>query len=323
MLSHSNLTSERERFTREVAANNLKPLWERSIRLQPGGPTVPAIWRYAEVRSALVRAGELITAHEADRRVLMLENPALSGTTFISTTLFAGVQLVLPGEIVRAHRHTTNALRFIVEGEGAYTTVDGERIPMHGGDFIVTRGWSWHDHGNIGSDPVIWMDGLDTPLAQLFGAHFREDYTSESQPVARIATHAEAKRNHHYPYQRMREELDHLSRRGPPHASHGYRLRYFDSEGGDPIPTLTVFLQWLPASFAGNRYRSTECSVFNVAEGRGEVGIGDSNYAFGEHDVFVVPSWIPYRITAKTDCVLFSYSDRAAQEALGFWREQS
>src|SRR6185503_13037284 len=112
------------------------------------GASVPAIWRYADLRAALLRASELITAPEAERRVLLLENPALPGTTFVAPTLLAGMQLILPGEIAPTHRHTANALRFIVEGTGAYTTVDGERIAMQPGDFVVTPGWTWHDHGN-------------------------------------------------------------------------------------------------------------------------------------------------------------------------------
>jgi gentisate 1,2-dioxygenase len=317
------VNAARQQFSREAAAKNLKPLWERTMALRPGNAAVGTRWRYADVRHALLRAGELITAREADRRVLMLENPGLPGTTFIGTTLFAGVQLVLPGEIVRAHRHTTNAMRFIMEGEGAYTTVDGERIPMRAGDFIVTRGWSWHDHGNPGTQPVIWMDGLDTPLAQLFGAHFREDYERESQPVRAIVPEPETRRAI-YPYKETREQLERLARRGPPHASLGYQLRYLDpSSGADPIPTLAVFLRWLPSGFAGKAYRSTECSVFNVAAGEGAVTIGDMDYEFEAHDIFVVPSWTSYRFRASADCVLFSYSDRAAQEALDFWREQT
>lgn len=316
-----NSPRERERFSRDIAAKNLKPLWERTIPLRPGGPAAPAIWRYDEVRPALMRAAELISAREAERRVLLLENPALPGTTFIGPTLFTGMQLILPGEIAPAHRHTPNALRFIVEGEGAYTTLDGERVAMKPGDFVVTRGWTWHDHGNVGAGPVIWMDGLDIPFAQLFGAHFREEYGEDTQSVSAGAADKSANGTLLYPYRRMRDELEHRAHRADPHASHAYRLRYTDpASGSDPIPTLAVFLQLLPAGFAGEAYRSTECSVFNVAEGRGAVKIGESAFDFAPHDVFVVPSWTRCRISAQSECVLFSYSDRAAQEALGFWR---
>jgi len=164
---------DRAAFSRELEALDVRPLWERVMRLKPGTAAVPAMWRWAQLRPRLARASELITAKEAERRVLMLENPALRGTTFATTTLYAGLQIIMPGEIAPTHRHTPNALRFIIEGEGAYTAVDGERVAMRPGDFVVTPNWTWHDHGNAGSEPVVWLDGLDTAFANLMGAHFR------------------------------------------------------------------------------------------------------------------------------------------------------
>ena len=125
--------SDLARFSKEIAALGMKPLWERVMRLKPGTAAQAAIWSWSDTRPLLVRACELITAKQAERRVLMLENPALAGTTFITPALFAGLQAILPGEIAPTHRHTPNALRLIVEGEGAYTAVDGERIPMRPG----------------------------------------------------------------------------------------------------------------------------------------------------------------------------------------------
>jgi gentisate 1,2-dioxygenase len=296
--------------------SRLQPLWESRRAPQP--EALPAIWRYTDVRPALLRAGERVTAHEAERRVLALENPALAESLSITRTLFAGFQLILPGETAPVHRHTANALRFIVEGSGAYTTVNGARIAMYPGDFVVTPGWAWHDHGNAGSQPVIWMDGLDAPLARIFGAHFRQQPAAETPFVAREGGEFLV-----YPYAAMRDGLRALARKMPPHDSHGYRQRYRGAEGKDPIPTLAVFLQWLPAGFLGKAYRGTECSVFHVAEGEGAATIGGTVHEFAPHDVFVVPSCTAYRFEARRDCVLFSYSDRAAQEALGFWREVS
>ena len=331
----------RGRFSSELAALNMKPLWERVMRLQPGTAAVPAIWRWAEVQPHLMRAAELITTREAERRVLMLENPALKGTTFATTTLYAGLQVILPGEIARTHRHAPNALRLIVEGEGAYTAVEGERTMMRPGDFVTTPGWTWHDHGNLGSEPVVWLDGLDTAFANLFGAHFREDYPHESQAVSRREGDAAARYGANllpleyrpqglaspilsYPYERTREALARLARNGEPHSSHGYKLRYVNpGTGGHPFPTMAVYMQWLPKGFAGNRYRGTDGTVFCVVEGEGSIAIGDRHFEFAAHDVFAVPSWEFYRVQAGTDAVLFSYSDRAAQEALGFWREES
>jgi len=307
-------------FSKEIAALDMKPLWERVMRLKPGTAAQAAIWRWKDTRPLLMRACELITAKQAERRVLMLENPALAGTTFITPTLYAGLQAILPGEIAPTHRHTPNALRFIMEGEGAYTAVDGERIAMRPGDFVVTPGWTWHDHGNLGTKPVVWLDGLDTAFANLFGAHFREDYPEETQPASR----PEGASVLSYPYERTRGLLEELSKAGEPHPAHGWKLRYLNPvTGGDPFPTLAAFMQRLPKGFAGRNGRSTDGAVYCVVEGRGGVHIGAAHLEFAPHDVFVVPPWETYRFSAAADCVIFSYSDRAAQEALGFWREES
>jgi gentisate 1,2-dioxygenase len=332
---------KRAQLSSEIAQLNMKPLWERVMRLAPGTAAVPAIWRWQDVQPYLMRSAELITAREAERRVLMLENPALKGTTFATTTLYAGLQVILPGEIARTHRHAPNALRFIIEGEGAYTAVEGERVTMKPGDFVTTPNWAWHDHGNLGSGPVVWLDGLDTAFANLFGAHFREDYPQESQPVSRKEGDAGARYGANllpvdyrprgraspvlsYPYDRTREALEKLVKSGGPHAAHGHKLRYINpATGGHAFPTMAVFMQWLPKGFPGRRYCSTDGAVFCVVEGRGTVSIGDTRWDFTAHDVFVVPSWEFCQLQASTDCVLFSYTDRAAQEALGFWREET
>jgi gentisate 1,2-dioxygenase len=313
--------SDRARFSKEIAALNMKPLWERVMRLKPGTAAQAAIWRWKDTLPLLMRACELITARQAERRVLMLENPSLPGTTFATSTLYAGLQAILPGEIAPTHRHTPNALRFVMRGEGAYTAVEGQRIVMRPGDFVVTPGWTWHDHGSDGPAPVVWLDGLDTAFANLLGAHFREDYPEESQPVSKSAG---ASPILSYPYERARELLEELSKGGEPHPSHGWRLRYTDPvTRRDPFPTMTAFMQQLPKGFAGRNCRSTDGAVYCVVEGKGSVDIGATHLEFAPHDVFVVPSWEPYRLAAATDCAIFSYSDRAAQEALGFWREET
>ena len=331
----------REQFSSELAGLHIRPLWERVMRLQPGTAAVPVIWRWEQAQPRLMRAAELITTREAERRVLMLENPALKGTTFATTTLYAGLQVILPGEIARTHRHAPNALRFIIEGEGAYSAVEGERVMMKPGDFVTTPNWAWHDHGNVGSEPVVWLDGLDLAFANLFGAHFREEYPQESQPVSHAQGEAGAlyganllpvdyrPKGHaspllSYPYDRTREALAQLAKGGDPHPSHGHKLRYVNpATGGHAFPTMAVFMQWLPKAYAGRQYRSTDGAVFCVVEGRASVTVGETRFDLSPHDVFVVPSWTFHQFRAETDCVLFSYTDRAAQEALGFWREEN
>ena len=155
--------------------------------------------------------------------MLVLENPKLPGTTFITTTLYAGMQIILPGEMAASHRHTPSALRLVIEGEGGFTVVDGQRTELYRGDFIITPSWSWHSHGNDGTGPVVWMDGLDTPFARFFGATFRENQigAGNAQPAADAslaaygsnllpmdaAPETSASPLLRYPYERTREIL--------------------------------------------------------------------------------------------------------------------
>jgi gentisate 1,2-dioxygenase len=287
-----------------------------------------------------MHACELVTKKEASRRVLCLENPSLRGTTFVCDSLFAGLQIIMPGEVAPSHRHTPSALRFIVEGEGAYTAVAGEKLPMRPGDFVVTPAWAWHDHGNLGTTPVVWLDGLDTPFARFFGAAFYEPYPQETQPLNRpqdesIVVYgtnmmpAEYQSDGFstpvliYPYERTRAALDKMASAGAPHAAHGYRLRYANpATGRHPFPTMAVYMQRLSAGFAGKTYRSTGSTVFAVHKGTGLVTLGEDPFPLKPHDVFVAPPWVPYSFKADGEVELFSYSDRAGQEALGYWREQ-
>src|SRR5947207_9292628 len=180
-------TPRRDAFYDRIGAHNMAPLWERLhglVTAQPTTPCLPAIWHYSEIRPYLMASGGLITAQEATRRVLILENPGLKGQTSITHSLFAGLQLIVPGEVAPAHRHTQSALRFSIEGKGAYTAVDRERTTMLPGDFVITPSWTWHDHGNETEEPMVWMDGLDIRIVQLFAAQFHEVYPEEAQPVS-------------------------------------------------------------------------------------------------------------------------------------------
>ncbi|MBM3572244.1 MAG: cupin domain-containing protein, partial [Alphaproteobacteria bacterium] len=175
-------------FYGRIDAHSMTPLWEvlhSLVTPQPKSPAQPARWRYDEIRHFIVEAGGLITAKEAERRVLILENPGLRGQSRITPTLYAGLQLILPGEVAPSHRHTQSALRFVVEGDGAYTAVDGERTIMRPGDFVITPSWTWHDHGNQSDRPMVWMDGLDIPIVTMLDASFAERYGADEQPVTR------------------------------------------------------------------------------------------------------------------------------------------
>lgn len=166
----------------------MTPLWTSLADLvtpTPRSHCRPAHWSFPTIREAILEAGGLITAKEAERRVLVLENPGLRGQSKITTDLYAGVQLVLPGEVAPAHRHTQSALRFVLEGSGAHTTVNGEKTIMHEGDFIITPPMAWHDHGNQSSEPIFWLDGLDIPIVQFLDASFAEHLDQDEQPLDR------------------------------------------------------------------------------------------------------------------------------------------
>ena len=178
--------AEREDFYHRLKTKSAAPLWEQLADLvlaQPRPGCVPALWRYEEMRPYLMESGKLITADEAERRTLMIENPGLQGIPQITQSLYAGLQLVLPGEVTPTHRHVAAALRFVIEGEGAYTSVDGTKITMHPGDLILTPSWTWHDHGNFTQDPVVWMDGLDIPVVNMLDASFAEHYAGGTKAV--------------------------------------------------------------------------------------------------------------------------------------------
>src|ERR1700690_1551620 len=179
-------TPERQAFYDRIAPANLAPLWEQLHSLvtpEPVSKVQPAIWRYRDVRPHLMQSGRLITAQEATRRVLMLMNPGLGGQASITGSLFAGLQLIMPGEVAPAHRHSQSALRFVIEGRGAYTAVDGERTAMEPGDFVITPSWTWHDHGNDTAEPMVWLDGLDIQIVSLLNASFAEGYPGDTRPV--------------------------------------------------------------------------------------------------------------------------------------------
>jgi gentisate 1,2-dioxygenase len=336
----------REQFYEQIRALNMTPLWESLHSLVPPAPRpscVPALWDYQKVRPYLMQSGELITAEEAVRRVLILENPGLPGSSSITQSLYAGFQLILPGEVAPAHRHAQSALRFIVDGQGAYTTVDGERTTMRRGDFIITPSWRWHDHGNQGiggvSEPVVWLDGLDIPMLRFFDAGFGENAREETQCVsvpegnsfARFGYNMAPVRNvgalasspiFNYPFARSREALEALRRTEAMDAWQGYKLRYVNpANGASPMPTIATFLQLLPAGFSGKGHRSTDGSVYCVAEGSGTADIGGEAFDFKAQDVFVVPSWSILKLSAKDDAVLFSFSDRPMQVAASILRE--
>jgi gentisate 1,2-dioxygenase len=335
-------TEERKIFYAKIDKENLTPLWSvlsDLITQEPKSRCVPYRWKLDKVKSYILEAGDLITAKEAERRVLILENPGLRGQSRITTSLYGGLQLVMPGEVAPAHRHSQSALRFVLDGSDAYTSVDGERTEMHYGDFVITPPNTWHDHGNNSKDPMIWLDVLDIPMASFFDVSFAESYPGDVHPIQRNLGDALARYGanmlpvdfaagrksspiFNYPYARARDALEVMSRQNEWDPCHGLKLRYINPvDGGAAMPTISSFLQLIPKSFATGAYRSTDATVYVVVEGTGKSVIGDQSFDWKPKDVFVVPSWYWVKHIPDADAVLFSCSDRAAQEKLGLWRE--
>ncbi len=333
------------RFYERLRPERLAPLWQVLAALvtpAPRSPAVAAAWSFDRIRPPLMEAGELITAAEAERCVLILENPALAGQSRITSTLYAGLQLILPGEVAPAHRHAQNALRFIMQGEGAFTALDGERAYMHRHDLILTPAWLWHDHGNETGEPMIWLDGLDIPLVQMLDASFAEHREDRSAwPTSRPAGDAQQRwgRNMRpvraervagqgnplfiYPFADWRETLEVLGRSQAPHAHDGHLMEFTNPVDGGPVmATMSAFARLVPAGFETRPARSTDGMIHVVVEGTGTLFVDGAPFALAPGEIVVVPSWTERRFAADGDLVLFSYSGRATQEKLSLWRER-
>lgn len=343
MATPQDTAAQRAAFYQRISAHHMTPLWEvlgALVPPLPRSPALPALWRYADLRPHVLEAGRLISAEEAERRVLVLENPGLRGQSCITPSLYAGLQLILPGEVAPAHRHTQSALRLVMEGQGAYTAVDGERTLMQRGDFILTPAWTWHDHGNQGQEPVVWLDGLDIPLVRFLSAGFAEKsgvatqiaarpegdalarYGSNLLPVDYLPRPAEPSRVFVYPFAKTRAALQQIARTTPD-AHLGHKLRFVNpATGASPLPTMGACVQWLPAGFETLPLRATDGTVLLCLEGRGHASVEGHDWEFAENDVLVVPSWQTLRLHARADTLLFSFSDRPVQQALGLFREE-
>lgn len=334
-------TPKRQAFYDKIDKQHMAPLWTvlgDLVTPEPKSACQPALWKFDEIRAAMLEAGKLITAKEAERRVLILENPGLRGQSKATTSLYAGVQLVLPGEVAPCHRHTQSALRFVLEGKGAHTAVNGEKTQMNYGDFVITPPMAWHDHGNETDEPMFWLDGLDIPIVSMLDASFSEMLGDDAQPVTRNTGQSYAEYGHNlvpvdtnckgnvspifsYPYEQARQTLQDMKNNNEPDPCHGWKMRYTNPlDGGHAMPTIGTFIQLL-APHSTTAYKATDATVFACVEGRGKSHIGSVTLQWGRRDIFVAPSWQSIVHEPAEESVLFSYSDRPVQEKLGLWRE--
>ena len=329
----------------EMRPHSLYPLWEVLASLvtpAPRSAAQPHRWSYGPARAWLLRAGDLISAEQAERRVLILENPGLAGTSAVVPSLYAGLQLILPGEVAPCHRHTQCALRFVMEGDGAFTAVDGEKAVMRPFDLVLTPNWQWHDHGNASGQPMIWLDGLDIPTVRFYEASFAERLAepahSETIPAGDSmrrygrnlrpmrGTAADRRPAHqplfHYPYAEWRESLLALAAAEAPDPHLGHAMEFLNpADGGPVMPTIAAHVRHLPAGFETRPRQATDGTILVVVEGHGTARIGGQEHRLEERDILVVPSWQPLTLAADSRMLLFGYSDRAAQEKLGLFRE--
>ncbi|MBV8222658.1 MAG: cupin domain-containing protein [Candidatus Eremiobacteraeota bacterium] len=296
----------------EAARASTAPLWTVMKEMVPPAPVpkaVPHVWRYAELRPLLAEAGRLIGAEQAERRVLMLVNPALR-PPFTTDTLFGGLQLILPGEVAPAHRHTAFALRFIIEGSRGFTAVGGEKVTMERGDMILTPSWEFHDHGHEGNAEMVWLDGLDLPLWRAIPVNFAESYAQPRYPSAP----ADGPSRLRYPWAEIEAALD--SAPGA-WASVPYRLRDSDA----PVsPRIGASAERVDAGASSPARRETTSAVYHVYAGSGTTRIGDRELHWEASDTFAVPAWMPYAHVARTKAYLFRFDDRPLLDALGAYR---
>jgi gentisate 1,2-dioxygenase len=301
----------------DAAKRAANPLWIVMEKVNPEEPNpkaVPHIWRYEEMRPLLERAGRLVDTERAERRVFMLINPGIAKTPFTTDTLYAGLQLILPGEVARAHRHVAFALRFIIEGGNAYTAVGGEKVLMNPGDLVLTPSFEYHDHGNETQKPMIWLDGLDVPLYQWLPVHFTNAYNEKRYPSEPAPKDSRLL----YPWAEMQQQLD---------ASEGSFVtkRYAHRQtGGEISATIGAQAERIDRGSSAAKRRETASSVYHVHAGRGKTRIGNETIEWQKNDTFAIPAWHAFEHVneGSEPAFLFRYDDRPLLESMAVYRTE-
>ncbi len=340
-----------QNFDGEIGAVNLRGQWKYDELLVQsiGGPKpagVPFLWKWSAVHPLLVKACDVIPESYTARRHLGFINPGLErgGATH---TILAGLQMVKPGEIAWAHRHSINAIRFVVEGNSrAYTVVDGEVCTMENYDLILTPQWSWHDHHNEGAEHVIWLDVLDVPLMAALNGMFYQPYSGDRQQTRRESEGEYIQRRTgslrptwekpqcerlplRYRWSDVEAQFQKMAQlEGSPYD--GLSLEYVNPmTGGPALPTLGCWIQMLRPGESTKRHRHISSSIYFVVRGAGETvvdcGGGAERIEWGQHDAFAVPNWAwhEHRNRSKSDAaILFSVNDVPVFQAFGLYREE-
>jgi gentisate 1,2-dioxygenase len=321
-----------EEIRKAWQAAKLRPLWESvaAHKVRDGGPA-PTHWQWKTIRPLVDDALKVTSPAAVERRVLtMTDQDADGGTT---TNLVTALQILMPGERARPHRHTMNALRFVIEGRGASTIVDGKDCPMEEGDLVITPGWTWHEHVHRGSAPIIWLDALDAPLHRYLGTDAFEPGPTHDLPTV-LDDAAFAVPNivpelgdavprfspvFRYPWAAARDAV----RAAPKWKDGSRRVRYVNPiTGGSTMPLMDCYLTQIDKGAETVRFRTTSNAVCLVCEGRGTTRVGEDTVSWDTHDVFSLPhgNWITHR--ADANATLFVVTDRDALRRLDLLKEQ-
>ncbi|HET8563303.1 MAG TPA: cupin domain-containing protein, partial [Candidatus Binatia bacterium] len=273
----------------------------------PSTRVKPYLWKWRDIYDSLLQAREKISVAggNVERRVIRLVNPGMPESEMTTHTMLFSFQLIQPGEVAPAHRHTMAAIRFILQGKGAYTNVDGEKMVMEEGDLILTPQWSWHEHAHEGDEPMIWIDGLDVPLIQSLQVisfqPYREGrlpvnertdpaaYYGMTRPVGKGAD--ESAPHLHY---RWRDTYPSLQRLATSHGDlyDGVALEYVNPvTGGSTLPTLSCWIQMLRPGERTKSHRHTSTSIYHAFRGSGTTLINDEPFHWEKGDTFIVPLW--------------------------------
>ncbi|MGZ9257774.1 MAG: cupin domain-containing protein [Candidatus Binatia bacterium] len=327
---------------RDMAGKNLSGYWRLGMEGLPNHPVTavqPCLWKWQDVYDSLVRAGEVNSLENSERRVVRLVNPGLDRNhAFATHTIQVSFQYVKPGENARAHRHTPAALRFVVQGNGAYTTVNGQQCVMEPGDLILTPKLTWHDHSNDSNQPMLWLDGLDFPLVTALHQVMQERYPERRQPIEETSEAVMDKLGSsirhglpladyfHYKWRDTERALRALTKTPAARDSFdGFLLDYRNPvTGGPTMTTIQCAVQLLPAKEETRSHRHTSTVMYHVFRGRGTTQIGEQQFEWQQGDTFVVPLWYAHlhRNASSEEAILFSMSDAPALKALDLYREE-
>ena len=277
---------------------------------EPRPQFIPAQWRYEDAKARLDAAGRLIDVSLAERRNLVMRNPA-PGTIFeTSRTLVCAYQMILPGEVAPSHRHSSHALRVIIDGKGSFSIVNGQKMPMETGDVVLTPGWCWHGHGHDGDEPAYWFDGLDVPLTHLLEPMFFQEHPQKKEKVERVVTIS--------PNRFTRDDI-----------ARGLDAAIADTDGfhgpritlpAPDMPPMGLSMERLPTGTKTRRYRTTANTIFLVVEGAGETTIGDRSFSWRRGDTVVAPGWHAIGHRATSDAQLFALTDEPLLRFSSYYR---